>query len=350
MKTKTDPATEWDLTDLMTPTEAATAFRVTRESVANWADQGLLDCMRTARGHRRYSRQQITALMGGHPTGRSTAGDHLYAAGLALKEMGNEQIPPRPIEEALTWLEVIGNAVMAIATAVASPELPDAGLPAEFLDVVLTRVKAETAAAVAPATAGTAQTTSPRQETQQPAPIIPPGADTPVTAREEQRAVAAALEVLLRPTNTDPLPLVEWSVSGFHRTGLRGPLNGPSESMEAVRADVDQWAAFLGADVKTYEHVSDSVGSVMATTGEFMGVSVHVWGSMPRPAIEEVVADISANRDPDAGADGTEDEGIYVNDPYVKDLAPEEEEDDDYELVAEAAVEGQAAEPEAVLP
>lgn len=52
---------------LMTPAEVAAAFRVNPKTVARWADAGTLTCARTPgiRGHgqRRYSRQQVEALL-----------------------------------------------------------------------------------------------------------------------------------------------------------------------------------------------------------------------------------------------------------------------------------------------
>lgn len=49
--------------DLMTPAEAASTLGVTPTTVRRWADQGALTHIRTAGGHRRYSRTEIEKLL-----------------------------------------------------------------------------------------------------------------------------------------------------------------------------------------------------------------------------------------------------------------------------------------------
>lgn len=53
----------WDR--LMTPAEVATAFRVDTKTVNRWAKRGKLKAIRTLGGHRRYSAEQVAALIGG---------------------------------------------------------------------------------------------------------------------------------------------------------------------------------------------------------------------------------------------------------------------------------------------
>lgn len=54
---------------LLTPAEVARIFRVNPTTVNRWASEGRLTFIRTPGGHRRYSREQITAILTG-ATGR----------------------------------------------------------------------------------------------------------------------------------------------------------------------------------------------------------------------------------------------------------------------------------------
>jgi excisionase family DNA binding protein len=60
----------WDFSadQTMTPGEVSGAFRVDPKTVERWAKAGKLASIRTPGGHRRYSRQQVEAIMrGGAP-------------------------------------------------------------------------------------------------------------------------------------------------------------------------------------------------------------------------------------------------------------------------------------------
>lgn len=50
--------------DLLTTREAATMLGVGTTSIKRWADAGLLQCVKTPGGHRRYSRASVEALIG----------------------------------------------------------------------------------------------------------------------------------------------------------------------------------------------------------------------------------------------------------------------------------------------
>ncbi|MEU8797257.1 BldC family transcriptional regulator [Spirillospora sp. NPDC048819] len=49
----------------MTPGDVANMFRVNPKTVVRWADDGMLACIRTLGGVRRFSRQQVEHLMDG---------------------------------------------------------------------------------------------------------------------------------------------------------------------------------------------------------------------------------------------------------------------------------------------
>jgi excisionase family DNA binding protein len=51
--------------DLLKPSEAAQLFGVRPATLARWAREGRLTAKRTPGAHRRYSRAQIDALLGG---------------------------------------------------------------------------------------------------------------------------------------------------------------------------------------------------------------------------------------------------------------------------------------------
>lgn len=53
--------------ELMTPAEAANAFRVTPKTVTRWAQAGKLTSIRTMGGHRRYDAVEVRALLNGEP-------------------------------------------------------------------------------------------------------------------------------------------------------------------------------------------------------------------------------------------------------------------------------------------
>jgi Helix-turn-helix domain len=58
----------------MTPGEVAAVFRVTPRTVSNWAAAGLLPCITTLGGHRRYCAAAVTALVAQHlPRGQGAA-------------------------------------------------------------------------------------------------------------------------------------------------------------------------------------------------------------------------------------------------------------------------------------
>jgi len=48
---------------LLTPAEVATLFRVDPKTVTRWAKQGKLTSLRTVGGHRRYSEDEVRALL-----------------------------------------------------------------------------------------------------------------------------------------------------------------------------------------------------------------------------------------------------------------------------------------------
>jgi excisionase family DNA binding protein len=60
--------------DLMTPAEVSAAFRVDPVTVTRWANQGKLKTVRTPGGHRRYSRDEVTALLDCSRTRRQVSG------------------------------------------------------------------------------------------------------------------------------------------------------------------------------------------------------------------------------------------------------------------------------------
>lgn len=55
---------------LLTPAEVANLFRVDPKTVTRWAKAGKLRSMRTVGGHRRYSKEQVEALLGFHIEGQ----------------------------------------------------------------------------------------------------------------------------------------------------------------------------------------------------------------------------------------------------------------------------------------
>lgn len=50
-------------TELMSPGEVASAFRVDPKTVTRWAKAGKLNCIRTLGGHRRYRRAEVDVLL-----------------------------------------------------------------------------------------------------------------------------------------------------------------------------------------------------------------------------------------------------------------------------------------------
>lgn len=56
----------WSFEELLTPAEVANLMRVNPKTVTRWAVAGRLVSLSTLGGHRRYSGQQIRALMQGH--------------------------------------------------------------------------------------------------------------------------------------------------------------------------------------------------------------------------------------------------------------------------------------------
>lgn len=55
----------WSFDALMTPAEVAAAFRVDPRTVTRWANLGRLVSLRTLGGSRRYSTEQVSALLSG---------------------------------------------------------------------------------------------------------------------------------------------------------------------------------------------------------------------------------------------------------------------------------------------
>lgn len=55
----------WSFEEVLTPTEVAQLMRVNPKTVTRWANDGRLVSISTLGGHRRYSGQQIRALMRG---------------------------------------------------------------------------------------------------------------------------------------------------------------------------------------------------------------------------------------------------------------------------------------------
>jgi excisionase family DNA binding protein len=60
--------------ELMRPREVCDAFRVDPVTVTRWANQGKLATVRTPGGHRRYSRDEVTALLAGSRVSRQVPG------------------------------------------------------------------------------------------------------------------------------------------------------------------------------------------------------------------------------------------------------------------------------------
>ena len=58
--------------ELLKPAEVGERFRVDPRTVVRWAEKGLIDCVRTPGGHRRYYAEQIAAFLKG---GTDGAGD-----------------------------------------------------------------------------------------------------------------------------------------------------------------------------------------------------------------------------------------------------------------------------------
>jgi MerR family transcriptional regulator, light-induced transcriptional regulator len=65
-KSTKDSFQEWTIVseDLLTTREAAITLGVGTTSIKRWADAGLLQCVKTPGGHRRYSRASVEALIG----------------------------------------------------------------------------------------------------------------------------------------------------------------------------------------------------------------------------------------------------------------------------------------------
>jgi excisionase family DNA binding protein len=51
-----------DERDYLTPTEAALILRVSPQTVSRWAKEGRIGCQVTLGGHRRFLRDEVTAL------------------------------------------------------------------------------------------------------------------------------------------------------------------------------------------------------------------------------------------------------------------------------------------------
>lgn len=56
-----------DEDQLLTPGQVADMLRVGVETVARWADEGRIRCVRTPGGRRRYREAEIRALISGDP-------------------------------------------------------------------------------------------------------------------------------------------------------------------------------------------------------------------------------------------------------------------------------------------
>jgi excisionase family DNA binding protein len=53
--------------DLLRPGEVAELFRVKPGTVAIWAEKGILNCIRTVGGHRRYRKSEVLELLHRRP-------------------------------------------------------------------------------------------------------------------------------------------------------------------------------------------------------------------------------------------------------------------------------------------
>ncbi|MFC4052210.1 helix-turn-helix domain-containing protein [Actinomadura syzygii] len=73
----------WDFGpgQLLSPGEVADMFRVGPATVARWADEGRLSCVRTLGGVRRFSREQIEHFMN-NPDSLAPTAPHEEAGGL----------------------------------------------------------------------------------------------------------------------------------------------------------------------------------------------------------------------------------------------------------------------------
>lgn len=54
-----------EFAELLTPAEVTRAFNVHPKTVTRWAQAGKLTTIRTLGGHRRYSRDEVVALLAG---------------------------------------------------------------------------------------------------------------------------------------------------------------------------------------------------------------------------------------------------------------------------------------------
>lgn len=73
-----------DAARLLTPREVAVMFRVGPKTVARWAVDGRLGCIRTLGGHRRFLEAEVTALLADEtaPAPRRTGVNSSARAGL----------------------------------------------------------------------------------------------------------------------------------------------------------------------------------------------------------------------------------------------------------------------------
>ena len=62
----TNPRQRTESEPLLTPSEAATLFRVDPKTVTRWAKAGKLTSIRTLGGHRRYRESEVRSLLEGN--------------------------------------------------------------------------------------------------------------------------------------------------------------------------------------------------------------------------------------------------------------------------------------------
>ncbi|HSM89527.1 MAG TPA: helix-turn-helix domain-containing protein, partial [Desulfobacterales bacterium] len=84
-----------DSGDLMTTQQVAHLSGVGATSVKRWTDAGLIACVRTAGGHRRFARSEVERFLGAHPAANEPAGREPWVG--ALLEAGD----PRALEALL---------------------------------------------------------------------------------------------------------------------------------------------------------------------------------------------------------------------------------------------------------
>jgi excisionase family DNA binding protein len=103
--------------EFLTTQEVARRAGVGATAVKRWTDAGLIACVRTAGGHRRFARSEVERFLGAHPPAAEQAGSEPWVG--ALLEGGD----PRALESLLlaeraragAWFRVAATAGRAIA-------------------------------------------------------------------------------------------------------------------------------------------------------------------------------------------------------------------------------------------